>query len=287
MPPPPLRWVLLDYYDRGPRAGFHSEVRSRRRCLSEAVNDPLLAPYTRLTTAITQRSDVRDMNRAQKPHLSPKETSSQTRTRTARVIERLKAAYPDARCSLIYTNPLELLVATVLSAQCTDARVNIVTKSLFKKYQTARDYAAAPLGELEEDIKPTGFYRNKAKALRACCAELMAQYEGEVPSDMAALVRLPGIGRKTANVILGNAFDVAAGIVVDTHVRRLAGRLGLSRHSDPDKIEQDLLRVVPRGDWILFSHLLILHGRRICSARAPKCPVCLINDLCPSAKLPS
>ena len=227
------------------------------------------------------------MNQAQKPRLPPEETPAQKRARTGSLIERLKAAYPDARCSLNHSNPLELLVATVLSAQCTDERVNIVTESLFKKYHTASDYAAAPPGELEEDIKSTGFYRNKAKALRACCAELVAQHEGEVPSDMAALVRLPGIGRKTANVILGNAFGVEEGIVVDTHVRRLAGRLGLSRHSDPDKIEQDLLRVVPRGDWTLFSHLLILHGRRICSARAPKCPVCPVNDLCPSAKLPA
>lgn len=227
------------------------------------------------------------MDRAQKSHVLPKETLSQKRTRTAKLIKRLKAAYPDARCSLDYANPLELLVATVLSAQCTDERVNIVTKSLFKKYRTASDYAAAPPGELEEDIKSTGFFRNKAKALRACGAELLARYGGKVPADMAALVQLPGIGRKTANVILGNAFDIGEGIVVDTHVRRLAGRLGLTQHSDPDKIEQDLLQVVPREDWIVFGHLLILHGRKICSARAPKCPVCPVNDLCPSAKVAS
>jgi len=217
--------------------------------------------------------------------LSPKETLSQKWRRTSQLIKRLKAAHPDARCSLNYSNPLELLVATVLSAQCTDARVNSVTKSLFKKYRTASDYAAAPPGELEEDIKSTGFYRNKAKALRGSCAELMAQYSGEVPANMAALVRLPGVGRKTANVILGNAYEVAEGITVDTHVRRLAGRLRLSQHSDPDKIEQDLLQLVPREDWIIIGHLLILHGRRICSARAPKCPVCPVNDLCPSAKV--
>jgi endonuclease III len=214
-----------------------------------------------------------------------KETLSQKRTRTGTLIERLKAAHPDARCSLNYANPLELLVATVLSAQCTDARVNLVTKSLFKKYRTASDYAMVSPGELEEDIKSTGFYRNKAKALRACGAELLARYGGEVPADMAALVQLPGIGRKTANVILGNAFERAEGIVVDTHVRRLAGRLGLTNHSDPDKIEQDLLQVVPREDWIIIGHLLILHGRRVCSARAPKCPVCPVNGLCPSAKM--
>jgi endonuclease-3 len=216
-----------------------------------------------------------------------KETLAQKRVRTDKLIARLKAAHPDAHCSLNYSNPLELLVATVLSAQCTDERVNIVTKSLFKKYRTASDFAGAPPGELEEDIKSTGFYRNKAKALRACCAELLAQYGGEVPANMAALVQLPGVGRKTANVILGNAYEMAEGIVVDTHVRRLAGRLGLTKHSNPDKIEQDLLQVVPRQDWIAFGHLLILHGRRICSARTPKCPVCPVNDLCPSAKFPS
>jgi endonuclease-3 len=215
------------------------------------------------------------------------ESLSQQRTRTSALITRLKAAYPDARCSLNFSNPLELLVATVLSAQCTDARVNFVTKLLFKKYRTASDYAVASSEQLEEDIKSTGFYRNKAKALRACCAELIARYDGEVPADMAALVGLPGVGRKTANVILGNAYDMAEGIVVDTHVRRLAGRLGLTQHSDPNKIEQDLVRVVPREDWVVFGHLLILHGRRICSARAPQCPVCPVKDRCPSAKTSS
>jgi endonuclease III len=227
------------------------------------------------------------MARRPKSTVPQQETLSQKRTRTGKLIERLKAAYPDARCSLHYANPLQLLVATVLSAQCTDARVNLVTESLFKKYRTASDYAAAPAGALEEDIKSTGFYRHKAKALGACCAELLARYGGEVPADMAALVQLPGIGRKTANVILGNAFDMAEGIVVDTHVRRLAGRLALTKQSDPDKIEQELLQVVPRQDWIAFGHLLILHGRRICSARAPRCSVCPVHDLCPAAKLSS
>jgi endonuclease III len=225
------------------------------------------------------------MARRASSNIPPDETLSQKRGRTRKLIERLKAATPDARCSLNYTNPLELLVATVLSAQCTDERVNIVTKSLFQKYRSAHDYVELPPGELEEDIKSTGFYRNKAKALRACCAELVQRYDGQVPADMAALVQLPGIGRKTANVILGNAFNIAAGIVVDTHVRRLAGRLGLSPQSDPDKIEQELMAVVPREDWVAFGHLLILHGRKICTARAPKCAVCPVNDLCPSAKL--
>lgn len=222
------------------------------------------------------------------PHRSPpKKPISQQRIRTGRLFERLKVAYPDARCSLNYTSPLELLVATVLSAQCTDERVNIVTQSLFAKYRTASDYAASPPGALEADIQSTGFYRNKARALRACCAELLTRYEGQVPADMTALVQLPGIGRKTANVILGNAFDMAEGIVVDTHVRRLAGRLDLSRHSDPEKIEQDLIRLIPERNWTLFSHLLIWHGRRVCSARSPKCQVCPLHDLCPSAKMPS
>jgi endonuclease-3 len=227
------------------------------------------------------------MARRPKAFVLPKETLAQKRTRTGQLIERLHAAHPDARCSLNFSNPLELLVATVLSAQCTDVRVNIVTKSLFEKYRTASDYAGVPLGELEDEIKSTGFYRNKAKALRTCCAELMARYNGEVPSQMAALIQLPGVGRKTANVILGNAFELAEGIVVDTHVRRLAARLGLTQHRDPDKIEQDLLPVVPREHWIIIGHLLILHGRRICSARTPKCPTCPVNDLCPSAKMPT
>jgi endonuclease-3 len=215
------------------------------------------------------------------------ETSFQKRKRTRQLIARLKVAHPDAHCSLNYANPLELLVATVLSAQCTDERVNRVTESLFKTYRTAGDYVAAPPGQLEEDIKSTGFYHNKAKALRACCAELVTRYGGEVPSNMAALVQLPGVGRKTANVILGNAYEMAEGIVVDTHVRRLSGRLGLTKHTDPDKVEQDLLQLVPQEDWIIVGHLLILHGRRICAARAPKCSVCPVNDLCPSARGPS
>jgi endonuclease III len=227
------------------------------------------------------------MARHTQPALTRQETLSQQRKRTRQLIGRLKAAHPDARCSLNYANPLELLVATVLSAQCTDERVNRVTESLFKKYRTASDYAGAPPGELEEDIKSTGFYRNKARALQGCCAELVACYGGEVPSNMAALVQLPGVGRKTANVILGNAYEMAEGIVVDTHVRRLSGRLGLTKHTDPDKIEQDLLQLVPQEDWIIVGHLLILHGRRICAARAPKCSVCPVNDLCPSARGPS
>ena len=218
------------------------------------------------------------------PKAASHESLSHRRARTLHIVARLKDANPKARCTLDFTNPLELLVATVLSAQCTDQRVNMVTKALFEKYRTAREYAAAPPGELEEDIKSTGFYRNKAKALRACCGELVARYAGQVPAAMEALVRLPGIGRKTANVILGNAYGMAEGIVVDTHVRRLSGRLGFTQSNDPETIEEDLIAVVPREDWIAFGHLLILHGRKICTARAPKCPVCPLNDLCPAAR---
>jgi endonuclease III len=214
-------------------------------------------------------------------------TLSAQRKRAGEVIERLKVAYPEAHCSLNFSNPLELLVATILSAQCTDARVNLVTKTLFKKYRTASDYANAPPGQLEEDIRSTGFYRNKAKSLRLCCADLVARHGGEVPANMHALVQLPGIGRKTANVILGNAYGLSEGVVVDTHVGRLAKRLGLTQHDDPVTIEQDLLQLVPRKDWILIGHVLIAHGRSICTARAPKCRLCPVHDLCPWATTPS
>ena len=210
-----------------------------------------------------------------------KESSPGRRARCAEIISRLRHAYPDARCSLDYTNPLELLVATVLSAQCTDKRVNIVTKTLFKKYRTAADYAQAPPGELEADIRSTGFYRNKAKSLRACCADLVAKHRSQVPDTLESLTSLHGIGRKTANVILGNAFAKAEGIVVDTHVSRLTQRMGLTRQKTPEKIEQDLMTVVPRKDWIDFAHLLIFHGRRRCMARNPDCAHCEVNRLCP------
>ncbi len=199
------------------------------------------------------------------------------------VVSRLKAEYPGATTELNWTNPLELLVATILSAQTTDVRVNQVTRSLFEKYRTARDYAEADPAELEEDIRPTGFYRNKAKALQGMARALLERHGGEVPKTMEDLVALPGVGRKTANVVLGNAFGVDEGIVVDTHVRRLSNRLGLSAERDPEKIERDLMRVVPKEDWTVFSHLLILHGRRVCKARRPDCPNCVLNDVCPSA----
>jgi endonuclease III len=199
------------------------------------------------------------------------------------VISRLKDEYPDARTELNWENPLELLVATMLSAQTTDVRVNMVTEKLFEKYRTAADYAGADPAELEADIRPTGFYRNKARSLQGMARALLDEHGGEVPRTMAGLVSLPGVGRKTANVVLGNAFGVDEGVVVDTHVRRVSGRLGLTAEKDPEKIEQDLLGVVPEGERTLFSHLLIFHGRRVCKARKPDCPGCVLSDICPSS----
>ena len=199
------------------------------------------------------------------------------------VITRLKREYPDADTELNWRNPLELLVATMLSAQTTDVRVNLVTETLFDKYPNATDYAGADPAELEEDIRPTGFFRNKARSLQGMARALLERHGGEVPRTMEELVALPGVGRKTANVVLGNAFGVDEGVVVDTHVRRVSGRLGLTGEKDPEKIERDLLQLVPEGERALFSHLLILHGRRVCKARKPDCPSCVLNDICPSA----
>ena len=201
------------------------------------------------------------------------------------VTARLKAEYPDARTELDWSNPLELLVATILSAQTTDVQVNRVTEDLFAKYRSAKDYADATPEALAEDIRPTGFYRNKTRSLQGMARALVEEHGGEVPRTMTELVALPGVGRKTANVVLGNAFGANEGIVVDTHVRRVSGRLGLTRNQDPVKIEQDLMGSVPEEDWTIFSHLLILHGRRTCKARKPDCPDCILNDICPSAEL--
>ena len=198
-------------------------------------------------------------------------------------IARLKTAYPKARTALYWSNPLELLVATILSAQTTDVRVNAVTPNLFAKYPTAADYAGADPTELEEDIRPTGFFRNKAKSLRGMARALADDHGGEVPRTMDELVALPGVGRKTANVVLGNAFGIDEGVVVDTHVRRLSSRLGLTTQNDPEKIERDLMQTVPKRERTVFSHLLILHGRSVCKARKPACGDCVVNDLCPSA----
>ena len=204
--------------------------------------------------------------------------------RAAQVMARLKAAYPEAHCELDFRTPLELLVATILSAQCADKQVNRVTATLFAKYRTAADYAQADLAELEQDLKSLGLYRNKAKNIRACCRKLVERHHGEVPASMDALIEMDGVGRKTANVVLGNAFHLTCGIVVDTHVMRLARRLGLSRHSTPDKIELDLQRLAPPSEWTLLSHRLIWHGRRRCSARRPDCAHCEIRAFCPSAQ---
>jgi len=205
--------------------------------------------------------------------------------RVARILPILKRAYPTAKCSLDHRSPLELLVATILSAQSTDARVNIVTKDLFRKYKTARALADAPQEQLEEDIRSTGFYRNKAKAIRAMAHALIDHHGGQVPQTMEELFDLPGVGRKTANVVLGNAFGINVGITVDTHVTRLANRLKLTDHAtDAVKIEQDLMALVPQADWALWSHLLIFHGRAICTARNPKCEKCAIFEFCPTGK---
>lgn len=203
-------------------------------------------------------------------------------TRLARLIERFREVYPSAHCELDFSNPLELLVATILSAQCTDKRVNIVTKDLFQRFQTAKDYADVPQEELENAIRSSGFYRNKAKSLRSMAKDLVERHEGRVPSTMTDLVALAGVGRKTANVVLGNAFKINEGVVVDTHVSRLAHRLGLSKRTEPEKIEGDLMRLVPRADWTDFSHWLIWHGRRRCTALKPDCENCEVATLCPS-----
>jgi endonuclease III len=195
----------------------------------------------------------------------------------------LRRLYPDAKCSLDFSNPLELLIATQLSAQCTDERVNLVTRDLFQKYRNAEDYATVSQEELEQDIRSTGFYRNKAKNIRAACQLLITNYDGEVPNKMADLLKLPGVARKTANVVLGNASGIIEGFVVDTHIGRLARRLGWTKNEDPVKVEQDLMRLVPRQDWLDLSHLLIFHGRPICLARKPLCQQCTLSKLCPSA----
>jgi len=205
--------------------------------------------------------------------------------RAREIVARLRKDYPDARCSLNFTNPLELLVATMLSAQCTDERVNAVTPALFKKYRTAADYARANPEELEQDVKPTGFYRNKAKHLREMGAQLVERFGGEVPKTMAELTSLTGAARKTANVVMGNAYGIVEGVVVDTHVGRISQRLGLTKNDDPVKIEQDLMSLLPQTDWLDLSHLMIYHGRAVCQARKPLCEQCSLADICPTGKV--
>lgn len=213
-----------------------------------------------------------------------RESKAAKRERALEILDRLKQEYPDAKCALNHRNAFELLAATILSAQCTDERVNQVTPALFARYPTAEDMAAAKLEDLEELIRSTGFFRTKAKNLLGMANALVERHGGEVPAEMDALVALPGVGRKTANVVLSNAFGRSEGVVVDTHVKRLAGRLGLTRHTDPVKVEEDLMALLPRERWGDVEHLLIWHGRRVCDARRPQCAACVVADLCPSSE---
>ena len=202
------------------------------------------------------------------------------KARVKKILARLDKAYPAAECALTHENPLQLLVSTILSAQCTDERVNRVTRTLFQKYRTAKDFAAADPRELEQEIRPTGFFRNKTKSIIGAAKLLVGKFHGQVPHTMEELLELPGVARKTANVVLGTAFGVASGVVVDTHVDRLSQRLDLTKEKDPKKIEQDLMKIIPKEKWILFSHQLIWHGRLVCQARRPRCPDCPLEDLC-------
>ena len=204
---------------------------------------------------------------------------------TRQIIKRLKKEYPDAHCALIHSNAFELLIATILSAQCTDVRVNIVTADLFRKYRQPEDYLKVSPEELEQDIRSTGFFRNKAKNIQAACEKIVENFGGEIPQTMEEILTLNGVARKTANVVLGNAFGITSGVVVDTHVSRLSQRLGLTVETTPEKIENDLAELVPKKDWIIFPHLLIWHGRAVCQARKPKCAECVLEDLCPSSSL--
>ena len=214
----------------------------------------------------------------------PRESIKAKTDRTAAIIYKLQITYPNARCELTYSSPLELLIATILSAQCTDKQVNIVTSYLFKKYRAASDYIEVHLEELQNDIKRIGLFRNKSKSIQKCCRSLIENHGGSVPANMKSLIALAGVGRKTANVVLGNAFNINEGVVVDTHVARLSNRLGFTLEKTPEKIEFNLQKLVPRNDWTMFSHWLIWHGRRRCSARKPDCSICEISMLCPSGK---
>jgi endonuclease-3 len=207
------------------------------------------------------------------------------------VIRRLKNSYPDAHVALRFTTPLEMLVATILSAQCTDERVNMVTETLFQKYRSCEDYVKAPAAELAADIRPTGFFNQKAKAIKAACRKIIEDYGGEVPRSMRELDSLPGVARKTANIVQGNAYpdehrkDPDAGVAVDTHVRRVGRRLGFTAHEDPDKVERDLMKILPKEEWFSFTYVLINHGRQVCKAPTPRCGECPVNDLCPSSRV--
>lgn len=216
----------------------------------------------------------------------PRETNAARAGRLEKIIAGLRKTYPDAHCELNHSSPLELLVATILSAQCTDKQVNLVTADLFKKYRTAADYAQAQPEVFASDIRRIGLYRNKAKNIQAACGILVEQHGGHVPRTMEQLIHLPGVGRKTANVVLGNAFGINEGVVVDTHVTRLSARLGLTRETQPEKIEQALMKLIPREDWAIFSDWLIWHGRRRCAARKPDCDQCEVRPYCPRVGVP-
>jgi endonuclease-3 len=217
---------------------------------------------------------------AKKKKKEKKEKLSELKKRVKEIIKRLKKTYPDAKIALNFKNPLQLLIATILSAQCTDERVNEVTKDLFKKYKTAKDFAEADLDELAEDIKSTGFYRQKAKYIKDCCKILVEKYNGEVPKTMEELLELPGVARKTANIVLANAYGIVEGIPVDTHVRKVSQRLGIVSSKQPEKMEKELMEIVPKKDWFAFPYLIQAHGRKICLGRKPKCEECILKDLC-------
>jgi endonuclease-3 len=215
----------------------------------------------------------------------PRESLDRKKSRVRKIIALLKKRYPDAKCALNFENVHQLMVATILSAQCTDVRVNLVTKDLFKKYHSIQDFANAPIAELEDDIRSTGFFRNKARSIKSSAQQLLEDYQGEIPRNIENLIKLAGVGRKTASVILGTGYGIAEGIVVDTHVSRISRLLGITSKTDAVKIERELMEIIPKKDWIDYSHLLIHHGRATCIARRPKCPVCPVNNLCPSSKL--
>src|SRR6266850_1723308 len=217
--------------------------------------------------------------------MAKRESLDELKKRVREIIRRLKRAYPDAKCSLNHTNAFELLIATILSAQCTDDRVNIVTSDLFRKFRKPEDYLRVSPRELEKDIQSTGFFRNKTKSIQGTSKMLIEKFGGQVPHTMNELLELPGVARKTANVVLGNAFEIKSGVVVDTHVTRLSHRLGLTKQKTAEKIELDLIEIVPKKDWVMFSHLLIAHGRKICKARNPLCAECVLEKLCPSSYL--
>jgi endonuclease-3 len=216
--------------------------------------------------------------------MAKKESAPQLLSRSKKIVAILRKTYPDPKTALSFSNPLQLLIATILSAQCTDVRVNLVTPALFKKYRTAEDFANAKQEELEQDVRSTGFFRNKAKSITACCRTIMTKHGGRVPKTMEELVELGGVGRKTANCVLGGAYGISSGVVVDTHVRRVSQRLGLTPSDDPEKIEIDLMHLLPQDDWYAFGNMLIWHGRKICDARKPDCLNCPLRKLCPSAE---